>query len=127
MWPDRTAPPGWAVASSTTTDQPASASRFAATRPLCPAPMTIASDAAIAASPGNGAGPPAVLGELGQPAQRLDVAAMQRQVVDLVLGPMQRSGVKILVHRHPGGLVVHRHELDADRCLAERPEAGSQG
>src|SRR4051812_27143030 len=49
MYPDRTAPPGWGVASSTRTVQPASASRLAATRPLCPAPMTIPSTASTGA------------------------------------------------------------------------------
>src|SRR3954447_24396982 len=40
---ERTAPPGSASASSTTTVQPRSASTLAATRPLGPAPMTTAS------------------------------------------------------------------------------------
>src|SRR4051794_2648389 len=43
---ERTAPPGSAVASHTTTSHPASARMFAATSPLCPAPMTTASGAA---------------------------------------------------------------------------------
>src|SRR5437763_5472461 len=42
-----TAPPGRAVASRTSTCQPASARRFAATRPLCPAPITTASTASV--------------------------------------------------------------------------------
>ena len=41
--PGRIAPPACPAASSTSTDQPASASRLAATRPLWPAPITIAS------------------------------------------------------------------------------------
>src|SRR5689334_10614757 len=41
--PDLTAPPGSSSASTTSTDQPASARTFAATSPLCPAPMTTAS------------------------------------------------------------------------------------
>src|SRR3712207_2188647 len=41
--PLRTAPPGSGCASRTRTSQPASARRLAATRPLCPAPMTTAS------------------------------------------------------------------------------------
>src|SRR3954462_5539063 len=48
---DRTAPPYTSWASSTTTDQPRSASRLAATRPFGPAPMTTASG--IAASLGG--------------------------------------------------------------------------
>ena len=41
--PDRTEPPGSFSASSTITDQPASARTLAATSPLCPAPTTTAS------------------------------------------------------------------------------------
>lgn len=41
--PERTPPPGVEADSSTTTDQPACASRMAAARPLGPAPTTIAS------------------------------------------------------------------------------------
>src|SRR5438067_2701446 len=47
-WPLRTAPPGSALASSTTTSQPASASTLAATNPFWPAPMTTASGMSLA-------------------------------------------------------------------------------